>query len=270
MGRNGPEHPFDAATQFYLTAPAPCPYLDGQIERKVFTHLAGSGGSALNEALSHLGFRRSQNVVYRPACDDCAACVSVRVLVDGFSPSRSFRRTLARNSDLHRSIVAPTATLDHYDLFRRYLDARHSEGGMADMAPIDYAQMVETGTEDTHLVEYRTAPRGGDGLASNGSRAAGKGHLLGVALTDRLSDGLSMIYSFFDPKASGRGLGTFIILDHIVRARDLGLPHVYLGYWVEGSSKMAYKARFLPQERLIGDGWMRVDEPPGDAGNGAD
>jgi len=242
--------PLDAAAQFYLTAPAPCPYLSGQVERKVFTHLAGPGSAALNEALSHLGFRRSQNVVYRPACDSCDACVSVRVLVNSFQANRSLRRTQSRNTDLVRSVVAPTATLDQYDLFRRYLDARHSDGGMADMAPFDYAQMVETGTPDTHLVEYRIASKERRNL------------LLGVALTDRLSDGLSMIYSFYDPEAVNRSLGTYMILDHIERAQELGLPHVYLGYWVDGSTKMDYKARFQPQERLIGEHWVEVNDDP--------
>ncbi len=246
MGRNTTDTKLETPAQFYLTAPAPCPYLSGQVERKVFAHLAGPEGRELNNALSNLGFRRSQNIVYRPACDSCAACTSVRVVVDEFDLTRSFRRVLARNRDLATNVLAPVATLEQYEIFRGYLDARHSDGGMADMTPFDYAQMIETGTSDTHLVEYRVGNSGDDG------------RLVGVALVDRLRDGLSMIYSFYDVNEAPRGLGTYMVLDHMRRAFELGLAHVYLGYWVEDSPKMSYKARFRPQEHLIGDSWKRV------------
>ena len=239
--------------QFYLTAPSPCPYLPGREERKVFTHLVGERAPELNDLLTHGGFRRSQSIAYRPACETCRACVSVRVVVEEFRPTRSMRRVAERNGDLVAEMRVPVPTSEQYSVFRGYLDSRHRDGGMADMTVLDYAMMVEDSHVETRIVEFRR--RGPD------SRITGRGNgpLLGVALTDVLSDGLSMVYSFFDPDAGERSLGTFIILDHIARARRLGLPYVYLGYWVKGSKKMDYKGRFLPQERLSGDGWTRVE-----------
>jgi len=158
------------------------------------------------------------------------------------------RRVLERNTDLVGEMRVPVPTSEQYSVFRGYLDSRHRDGGMADMTVLDYAMMVEDSHVDTRIVEYRSQTAG-----------RGNGPLLGVALTDVLSDGLSMVYSFFDPDVGGRSLGTFIILDHIARARRLGLRYVYLGYWVKGSKKMDYKGRFLPQERLTGDGWSRVE-----------
>lgn len=239
--------------QFYLTAPSPCPYLPGREERKVFTHLVGERAPELNDLLTHGGFRRSQSIAYRPACETCRACVSVRVVVEEFRPTRSMRRVLDRNSDLIAEMRVPVPTSEQYSVFRGYLDSRHRDGGMADMTVLDYAMMVEDSHVETRIVEFR---RRGPDSRINGR---GNGPLLGVALTDVLSDGLSMVYSFFDPDVGGRSLGTFIILDHIARARRLGLPYVYLGYWVKGSKKMDYKGRFLPQERLTGDGWTRIE-----------
>ena len=241
------------APQFDLTAPSPCPYLPGREERKVFTHLIGRRASSLNDTLTQSGFRRSQTIAYRPACEQCRACVSVRVLVDEFEISRNLRRIQERNADLVGHAVPPHPTSEQYSLFRGYLDTRHADGGMADMSVLDYSMMVEDSHVDTRLVEYR---RRGPDSAINGR---GTGPLIAVALTDVLADGLSMVYSFYDTEAVDRSLGTMMILDHVERARRLGLPHVYLGYWVEGSRKMAYKARFLPQERLGMDGWDRVD-----------
>ena len=239
--------------QFYLTAPSPCPYLKGQEERKVFTHLVGERANELNDLLTHGGFRRSQSIAYRPACETCRACVSVRVLVDAFQPSRNMRRVAARNVDLIGDMrnVAPTS--EQYSVFRAYLDSRHRDGGMADMTVLDYAMMIEDSHVDTRLVEYRR--RGPDSAITG----RGSGELLAVALSDVLNDGLSMVYSFFDPEAAARSLGTFMILDHIARARSMSLPYVYLGYWVPGSRKMDYKGRFLPQERLMPSGWVRFD-----------
>jgi leucyl-tRNA---protein transferase len=227
--------------------------LAGREERKVFTHLVGERAPELNDLLTHGGFRRSQSIAYRPACETCRACVSVRVVVEDFRPTRSMRRVAERNSDLVAEMRVPVPTSEQYSVFRAYLDSRHRDGGMADMTVLDYAMMVEDSHVETRVVEFRR--RGPD------SRITGRGNgpLLGVALTDVLSDGLSMVYSFFDPDAGARSLGTFIILDHISRARRLGLPYVYLGYWVKGSKKMDYKGRFLPQERLTGDGWARIE-----------
>ena len=247
------QHPTDAP-QFFLTAPSACPYLPGKTERKVFTHMVGERAAAMNSILSHGGFRRSQNIAYRPACEECRSCVSVRVRVDDFRPDKSQRRNYTRNSHLVGAELPPAATGEQYSLFRSYLDARHADGGMVDMTVGDYAAMVEETHVSTMMVEYRR--RGINTFLSG----MGDGPLIGAALTDVLIDGLSMVYSFYDTERADRSLGTFMILDHVTKAKAMGLPYVYLGYWVEGSDKMDYKRRFLPQERLAPSGWMRVDE----------
>ncbi len=239
--------------QFYLTSPTPCPYLPDQTERKVFTHLVGRRARDLNDVLTQGGFRRSQTIAYRPACEGCRACVSVRVCVNDFRPSANMRRVMKANDDLIGEMRINKPTSQHYSLFRSYLDARHGEGGMADMTVLDFAMMVEDSHVETTVVEYR---RRGPDTAINGR---GQGPLLAASLTDVLSDGLSMVYSFFDPEAADRSLGTLMILDHIERAKVMGLPYLYLGYWVQGSAKMDYKGRFLPQERLMPEGWTRVE-----------
>jgi len=272
--------------QFYLTAPSPCPYLPGQEERKVFTHLVGERATELNDLLTHGGFRRSQSIAYRPACETCRACVSVRVVAEDFRPTRSMRRILERNADVVGEMRVAVPTGEQYSVFRSYLDARHRDGGMADMSVLDYCLMVEDSHVETRMVEYRRRGTGGAGAAQPGATAAadgaeraggagveaagsgrGSGELVAVALTDVLSDGLSMVYSFFTSDEATRSLGTFMILDHIARARRMGLAYVYLGYWVKGSRKMDYKGRFLPQERLSPDGSKRVErESPEEIG----
>ena len=239
--------------QFYLTAPAPCPYLEGKQERKVFTHLVGERAQQVNDMLSQGGFRRSQNIAYRPACEGCKACISVRVLVDEFKDTKSLRRTANNNKNLIGTEVPPSPTSEQFSLFRRYLDSRHSEGGMAEMTSLDYAMMVEDTHVNTMMIEYRK--RGPDTAVTG----QGEGDLIAVALTDILANGLSMVYSFFNTDPEYKGLGTFMILDHIQRARKKGLPYVYMGYWVDGSRKMDYKTRFQPQEHLTLSGWQRTD-----------
>lgn len=231
--------------RFFVTNPGPCPYLPGKTERKVFTELHGVHADELNDALGRIGFRRSQNVAYRPSCIDCKSCVSVRVLTKDFQPNATQRRILRRNADLAVSACRPWSTSEQYDLLRRYLAQRHPSGGMANMDDMDYADMVEHSPVRSHVVEYRTPGRFGR-----------LGELVGACLTDQQADGLSMIYSFYDAEAEGRpGLGTFIILDHIMRAKAAGLPYVYLGYWVEGAARMQYKIRYRPLERLGPNGW---------------
>jgi arginine-tRNA-protein transferase len=220
----------------------------------VFTHLVGERASELNDLLTHGGFRRSQSIAYRPACETCRACVSVRVAAADFTPSRNMRRIAERNADVVGDMRTPAPTSEQYSVFRSYLDARHRDGGMADMTVLDYAMMIEDSHVDTRLIEYRR--RGPD----TGINGRGSGQILAVALTDVLSDGLSMVYSFFDPDEHDRSLGTFMILDHIDRANRMRLPYVYLGYWVPGSRKMDYKGRFMPQERLMPSGWSRVEK----------
>ena len=237
--------------QFYLTAPSACPYLPGRMERKVFTHIVGERAASLNDILTQGGFRRSQTIAYRPACESCQACVSVRVVASEFSPSRGYRRIAVRNEDIVGAILPAIPSSEQYALFRDYIDARHGQGGMADMSAFDYATMVRETHVQTRIIEYRE--RGPDTKITG----RGQGPLIAVALTDILADGLSMVYSFFDPENERRSLGTFLILDHIEKARVLGLPFVYLGYWVSGSRKMDYKSRFTPQERLTPEGWVR-------------
>jgi arginine-tRNA-protein transferase len=233
--------------RFFVTNPGPCPYLPGKVERKVFTELNGPHADELNDALGRIGFRRSQNVAYRPSCIDCKACVSVRVLTDEFEPNATQRRILRRNSDIQVQACRPWSTSEQYDLLRRYLGQRHPEGGMVDMDDMDYADMIEQSPVHSQVIEYR--------LPGSFGRP---GQLVGACLTDQQGDGLSMIYSFYDADAESRpGLGNFIIMDHILRARKAGLPYVYLGYWIDGSQRMQYKARYQPLERLGPDGWMR-------------
>ncbi|AZO42812.1 MULTISPECIES: arginyltransferase [Mesorhizobium] len=244
------QHPTQSP-QFFLTAPSPCPYLDGQFERKVFTHLVGDKAAEMNDLLTQGGFRRSQNIAYRPACETCRACVSVRILAQEFVASRNMKRVLQHNSDLVGHMHNAEPSTEQYSLFRSYLDARHRRGGMSDMTVLDYAMMVEDTHVDTKVIEYRR--RGPDTFITG----KGQGELIAVALTDKMADGLSMVYSYFNPDFEERSLGTFMILDHIARARAMGLPHVYLGYWVNGSRKMNYKMRFMPQEHLGPKGWER-------------
>jgi len=235
--------------RFFVTNPSVCPYLPGRSERKVFTELSGTNAGELNDALGRIGFRRSQNVAYRPSCSDCSACVSVRVVADEFEPNGTQRKLMRRNSDLVASVCKPWSTEEQFSLLQRYLHARHPQGGMAEMDELDYADMVEHSPVETYVIEYREP--GCDGAP---------GRLVGACLTDRQGDGLSMIYSFFEPDDTVReGMGNFIILDHIMRARKSGLPYVYLGYWVEGSRRMQYKVRYQPLERLGPGGWVRFD-----------
>lgn len=231
--------------QFFITAPSPCPYLPGKQERKVFTHLVGQDSRHLNTQLSQGGFRRSQNIAYRPACDHCQACSSVRVPVKTFDWTKSFRRVARRNKDIVATVINAQATSEHYSLFRGYIDTRHSEGGMADMTVLDFAAMVDDTTADSRIVEYRFGPD-----------HQNAGELVCAVLMDILGDGISLIYSFYEPSYDYRSLGTLVVLDAILRAERLGLPYVYLGYFVRGSHKMEYKGRFMPQERLSSEGWL--------------
>jgi len=227
----------------------------------VFTHLVGERAAELNNILTQGGFRRSQSIAYRPACEGCRCCVSVRVIAREFRPTRSMRRIANRNADVTADMKIAVPTSEQYAIFRGYLDSRHRDGGMADMTVLDYAMMVEDSHIETRIIEYRRRPQPSPYaplLPGDGKVGGRHGDLLAVALTDVLADGLSMVYSFFEPDEAPRSLGTFMVLDHIARAQRMGLPYVYLGYWVRGSRKMDYKGRFLPQERLTPDGWLRV------------
>lgn len=230
--------------RFFVTPSSPCPYLPGQQERKIFTRLSGDDPVHLNDMLADIGFRRSQNIAYRPACLNCNACRSSRIPVMRFTPGRSMRRTLRQNQGLHLDVASATATLEQYRLLRRYLGSRHADGGMANMDAFDYRMMVEDSPVDTCILEFRE--RGADGP------------LVAASITDMAGDGLSMVYSYFDPDYAHRSLGSYMILRHIQLAREMELGYVYLGYWIEGCRKMDYKTRFRPIELLGPEGWREA------------
>ncbi len=228
---------------FFSTAPLPCPYMPGRTERRVVTELVGRDANALHDQLSMAGFRRSHGICYVPACPNCDACVAVRVVVDEFKPSKSLRRILKRNTDLSAEIVEPIATHEQYSLFSDYQRTRHNGGDMAKMDFMDYQALIEDTPVNTVVIEFRFK----------------SGTLAGVCLVDRLSDGLSAVYSFFDDAQSDRSLGTYMILWMIDEAYGQELPYMYLGFWIDGCSNMEYKSRFKPLERVTPDGWMRME-----------
>jgi arginine-tRNA-protein transferase len=228
---------------FFTTAPLPCPYIAGRLERKIVTELTGPDAERLHEALSRAGFRRSHSIAYTPACPGCNACVPVRIVVDDFYPRRTQRRIMRANAHLETRQVGARATAEQYRLFARYQETRHSGGDMALMGFYDYRSMVEDSPIDTCIVEFR-----GEG-----------GALRAAVLTDRMSDGLSAVYSFYDPDQPFNSLGTYMVLWLISEAKRLNLPYVYLGYWIGESEKMAYKARFQPLEAFGPQGWLPMD-----------
>jgi arginyl-tRNA--protein-N-Asp/Glu arginylyltransferase len=224
---------------FYRMPPRPCPYLTGRTEQNIFTELSGPAVAQLYDALTQAGFRRSHNVAYRPSCPGCQACVPVRVATWQFHPTRSQLRVARQNADVSESEAPGLATPEQYALFARYLSARHADGEMAGMTYADYVAMVEDSPLNTAVHEYHD----------------GAGRLIGACLVDRLHDGLSAVYSFFEPAQSERSLGTYMIMRLIERTRAAGLAYLYLGYWIAGSRKMAYKANFRPLEGLTSRGW---------------
>lgn len=256
-------HPGKTAPRFYLTAEAPCPYLEGKLERKVFTHLLDVDANTINSMLTGAGFRRSQTIAYKPACDGCSACVSVRIPVDTFQPSTSQRRIIKKNIDLERVPREPMATEPQFELLHTYLQDRHANGGMSDMDEDDFSAMVEETTVDTIIFEYwkKSDP------ADETQEPLGRQKLIGASVTDVIDDGLSMVYSFFDPSESARSLGSYMILDHVKKAREMGLPYVYLGYWIDDCRKMAYKAKYQPLEALTMDGWAPLKPPSNTTSN---
>ena len=237
--------------RFYVTPAGPCPYLPGRVERKVFTELKGTEAQALNDALTLIGFRRSQNVAYRPACEDCQCCVSVRVRAKEFEPNRSMRRVIAKNSDIEMREAPAWASDEQFTLLKRYLRSRHPDGGMTHMDAIDFASMIESSPIDSRIMEYRRVTEDPDDPEN--------GQLMATCLTDVLSDGLSLVYSFFEPHEKNRGLGKYVVLSHIDYALKLGLPYVYLGYWIADCRKMAYKTIYQPMDQLTQDGWKKME-----------
>jgi leucyl-tRNA---protein transferase len=227
-----------ALQQFFATAPVACPYVPNRAERKLIVEL-GSGSAHFYDDLSRAGFRRSHRFAYRPACRACASCVPVRIAVDRFADTRSTRRVRNANRDLAAKLLAPHATVEQFQLFSAYQRARHGDSEMASMSYGDYRAMVEDSPVRTRIAEFRDPAD----------------RLVAAALVDLLDDGVSAVYSFYDPQQAKRSLGTWSILWLVEECRRHARPYVYLGYWIADSPKMAYKERFAALERLGADGW---------------
>ena len=237
---------------FQLTDPRPCAYLPGQIEQLLFTWASKKTDPELYDCLSVIGFRRSRMVLYRPTCPRCSACLSARVRVDDFSPSKSQRKTIRRNAKLERKISQPRPDDEMFQLFKRYMSARHGDGGMANMGVQDFKRMADDSPTRTRIMKYFER-----------SEVGPEKTLVAAAITDILRDGLSMLYSFYDPDRTKNSLGTYMILDSIDIAKENGFKHVYLGYWVPGSKKMDYKRKFGSLEIFVDRIWRNIEEYDG-------
>lgn len=234
-----------APLAFFATSPQPCPYLPDRYERRLVTDLSRRDAVAVHDALSQAGFRRSHTLAYTPICNGCTACVPVRVDVRRFRPDRTHRRVLARNADLTLLDVSASATKEQYVLFTAYQRLRHNHGDMAKMGYHDYQLLIEQTPVQTSILEVRDPAHS----------------LRAVCIVDRICDGLSAVYSFFDPDLGRRSLGTFIILSLIDRSLQADLDYLYLGFWIAETTKMSYKARFRPLEGFTTAGWRPIDPP---------
>ena len=231
-----------ANVRVFATYPHNCSYLPGEQATTLFVDPSTPVDARIYSQLSYIGFRRSGPHLYRPHCASCNACVPARVPVQSFEPNRNQRRIIARNGDLRVDTVEDISSEEHFTLYSRYIEERHRDG---DMYPPDREQFNSFLTREwgtTSFVEFRNAQR-----------------LLAVAVLDRLDNGISAIYTFYDPAEGSRSLGSFVILWQIALARELGLPAVYLGYWIRNCRKMNYKTRFRPIELLANGHWVRVD-----------
>ena len=244
--KEGPPAPF---RQFFATSPISCPYIGGRAERKLIVELGGNGAALFYDDLSRAGFRRSHGFAYRPACRGCSSCVPVRIAVDRFSHTRSTRRIRNTNRDISGRLLAARATPEQFRLFSAYQRSRHSDSDMASMSYGDYRGMVEDTPVRTAIAEFRDF----------------SGELVAASLIDLLDDGLSAVYSFYDPQQPKRSLGTWSVLWLVEQCRNQDQPFVYLGYWIAESPKMAYKARFPALERLAAGSWTDFSCDAGDA-----
>ena len=241
-------HELNRVPQFYVTAPQKCPYIKGKIERKLFTALYGRNTVDLNDELSLQGFRRSQKVLYRPLCSNCSACLSIRVKVNEFYYSKSQNRVINKNKKLIRVKKKPEATDEQFEIFKKYLNCRHLNGGMSDMDAHEFSSIIEETNVDSEIFEYWE-------LKKNKKK-----QLVAVCLTDKNKDGLSMVYSFYDPKYNSQSLGKFMILDHINLTKSKNLDYLYLGYWIRDNSKMGYKSSYFPAEVFYKNQWKEINE----------
>ncbi|MGD9638462.1 MAG: arginyltransferase [Alphaproteobacteria bacterium] len=231
-------------TAFYSSIEGPCPYLNGVFEKKILTELKGENAVVIYNILSRYGFRRSYNLCYTQVCDNCSNCIPIRVKVDDFKLTRSFKRVISKNQNIKSFFKYPKASQEQFLIFQKYQNQRHQDGEMSQMDFEEYRSMMEESPIDTQVLELRTS----------------KNKLYALGICDILEDGLSAVYLFFDPSYEQQSPGTFTILNMIEQTKKLGLKYLYLGFWVPKSDKMSYKSRFKPLEILTPLGWLDLED----------